>query len=91
MNLTALQIQDEIKNQLKNNFSEAVDDSPYGIDAWTETLIEFQSWAKSQNRHIPFKSQVDYLCCCIQGANAAASLIPLKKLWQDYVDQYGVL
>ncbi len=69
--------------------AESVDESPYSLGEWVESIEYFYDWLGQNQRHANFQSLLGFLHCCVQAAGSGPERLPLKDLLVEMLDTYG--
>lgn len=68
-----------------------VDDSPYSLADWVESLEFFHDWLAQSSRPSPgLGALLGYLECCAQAGSSAPPGYPLQSLLEDMLARYGL-
>ena len=90
------ELRPEFINQIKmitldcaNDWLKIIDESPYAIDDWIQSLIVFALWAREANRELTLNHMFEYLSCCTASAQNGIRL-PLPYLLSEFIRVNGV-
>jgi hypothetical protein len=66
-----------------------IDESPYPLEEWLESLLVFEAWSKHESRHLTLIHMLEYLSCCAESAKSGVKL-PLSFLLTEFLRIHGV-
>jgi len=66
-----------------------VDESPYSLQEWEESLRYFQGWLQKQARTAELETMVGYINCCIASIQQTPGLPNLKDTLADMLEHHG--
>ena len=66
-----------------------VDDSPYSLRQWVESLMVFGQWLDVRGLTLPLEEQIGYVCCAAEASVASSTMTHLPDLVGEMLEAYG--
>lgn len=70
-------------------FFKAVDDSPYRLEDWIESLEVFYLWLHEKERGSDLKTMMGYMNCCIESVDSVTARPVLKDILLQMLNTHG--
>ena len=66
-----------------------VDDSPFTLTDWLQSLIVLHDWLDAKQLTVPLEEGIGYISCAAKSVGDSAMLTHLPSLVDDFLNQYG--